>query len=142
MSETTLRAVLDTNLIVSYLLTQGDTLSRIIDHWEQADFVVVISPEMIEELSDVLKRPRLQRYMTADPQALLEIIQNDAEHTAGEIQLSGICRDPKDDMFIACAVEGNAGIIVSGDSDLLDLREYRGIKIMRPVQFVELLDAM
>jgi predicted nucleic acid-binding protein len=36
-----MRAVLDTNLLISYLLTQGETLSRIIDHWEQGHFVYV-----------------------------------------------------------------------------------------------------
>ncbi len=43
-----LRAVLDTNLIVSYLRTQGHTISRIIDHWEKGNFVYIVSPALID----------------------------------------------------------------------------------------------
>lgn len=135
------RAVLDTNLIVSYLLTQGDTLSRIIDHWERGSFVYLISPSMFAELQAVLARPRLQSAMSADPQALLEVVENDATFTAGTLSLAGVSRDPKDDIFLACAVEGNADYIVTGDADLLVLTEHEGIKILRPHDFLEELEA-
>ena len=135
------RAVLDTNLIVSYLLTQGDTLSRIIDHWERGSFVYLISPPMFAELKAVLARPRLQRSMSAYPQALLEVVENDAMFTAGTLSLVGVSRDPKDDIFLACAVEGNADYIVTGDADLLVLEEHEGIKILRPHDFLEELEA-
>jgi hypothetical protein len=137
----TSRAVLDTNLIVSYLLTQGDTLSRIIDHWERGSFVYLISPPMFVELKAVLARPRLQRSMSADPQALLEVVENDAMFTAGTLSLAGVSRDPKDDIFLACAVEGNADYIVTGDADLLVLKEHEGIKILRPHDFLGELEA-
>ncbi len=78
--------------------------------------------------------------MTADPNVLLDIIESDADHIRGELSLSGICRDPKDDKFIACAVDGNADYIVSGDADLLVLAEYRGVRIVQPAEFVEILD--
>ncbi len=55
-----MRVVFDTNIVVSYLLTQGKTLSQIIDHWEQGSFVVLVSPAMLAELKDVLQRPRLR----------------------------------------------------------------------------------
>lgn len=136
-----MRAVLDTNLVVSYLLTQGETIAKIIDHWEQGSFIYLISPTMWDELEAVLERPRLQRYMTADPQALLEVIENDAFFTAGVFSLTAVSRDPKDDIFIACAVEGKADCIVTGDADLMVLNEYEGVKILRPHEFLELLES-
>lgn len=135
------RAVLDTNLIVSYLLTQGDTLSRIIDHWERGSFVYLISSPMFAELKAVLARPRLQSAMSVDPQALLEVVENDATFTAGTLSLAGVSRDPKDDIFLACAVEGHADYIVTGDADLLVLKEHEDIKILRPHDFLEELEA-
>jgi hypothetical protein len=135
-----MRVVLDTNIVVSYLLTQGKTLSRIIDHWEQGSFVVLISPAMLAELKDVLPRPRLRRTMSADPKALLEVLEHDAEQVPGELVLSGVCRDPKDDIFIACAVEGRADVLVSGDDDLLVLDNYQGVQMMSPASFVLLLE--
>ncbi len=132
-----IRAVLDTNLLISYLLTQGDTLSRIMAHWENNRFVYLISPQMLAELTGVINRPRLRRYMSANPLVLLETIESDAEHTAGKLILPNVCRDPKDDIFIACAVEGNAGYFVSGDADLLDLGSYKGVQMIRPWDFLQ-----
>ena len=56
--------------------------------------------------------------------------------------MKGVCRDPKDAIFIACAVEGEADYIVSWDKDLLDLGEYQGIKIVRAEAFVTILDTL
>lgn len=136
-----MRAVLDTNLIVSFLLSRGETISRIIDHWEQDSFIYLISPAMWEELQAVLARPRLKRYMVVDPQPLLDVIENDALFIAGTLVLKGVSRDPKDDIFLACAVEGSADCIVTGDADLLTLDEYEGIKILRPYEFLQMLES-
>lgn len=137
-----IRAVIDTNLLVSYALTRGATLSRLIEHWEKGTFTYLTSPPIIEELKEVLKRPHLQEKMVADPQPLIDVVEADTEQTAGALVLEGVCRDPKDDIFIACAVEGGADYIVTGDKDPLDLSEYEGIKIVRPEEFVAVLDAL
>lgn len=136
-----IRAVLDTNLLISYLLTNGDTISRVIAHWKQAHFVYLQSSQTVDELIDVVNRPRLRRYMKTTPQSLIDLIETDAEYTEGALVLSGACRDPKDDKFIACAVEGNADYIVSGDNDLLDLGVYRNIQIVRVWDFLQILEA-
>ena len=137
-----MRVVLDTNILVSYLLTQGKTLSRIIDHWERGSFVVLISPALLAELKDVLQRPRLRPYMSADPQVLLDVLEHDAHRVPGELILTGVCRDSKDDIFIACAVEGGANFVVSGDEDLLVLDNYQGIRMVSPSTFLQLLDQL
>lgn len=136
-----MRVVLDTNLLVSYLLTQGETMSGIVDAWEQERFVVLASPAMLAELRDVLQRPRLRRKMTADPAALLDLMQRDAVFVPGDVALPGVTRDPKDDKFVACAVEGGADFIVSGDGDLLDMERYEDIEMIRPHQFLQMLSA-
>jgi putative PIN family toxin of toxin-antitoxin system len=89
-----IRAVLDTNLIVSYLLTQGETMSRLIAHWEQGRYVYLVSPQMVAELNEVVNRPRLRQYMRSDPAVLLELIEADAELTPGKLVLKDVCRDP------------------------------------------------
>lgn len=137
-----IRAVIDTNLIVSYLLTQSATLSRLIDHWEQGHFVYVISPALLRELREVVYRPRLRQHMRLDPGILLEVIEVDAEIIPGDLVLSGVCRDPRDDPFIACAVEGQAAYLVTGDHDLLDLGAYEGVTMIRAYDFAQLLDSL
>ena len=90
-----IRAVLDTNLLISYLLTNGDTISRIMTHWEQGHFIYLQSPQLLDELIDVVGRPRLRRYMKTDPQMLIDVIETDAEYTKGELSLPGACGIPK-----------------------------------------------
>lgn len=137
-----IRAVLDTNLLVSYLLTNGDTISRLMMHWEEGHFVFLQSPQMRDELIDVLNRPRLRQYLKADSQILIDLIEADTEFVRGNLALPGACRDPKDDKFIACAIEGNADYIVTGDKDLLDLGFYQHVQIVRAWDFLRLLEAL
>jgi len=66
-----------------------------------------------------------------------------AEFSSGLIQvetpghLSGICRDASDDVIIECAVLAGADLIITGDKDLLAVRQYRGIRIVTPRQFLD-----
>ncbi len=136
-----IRAVLDTNLLVSYLLTNGETTSRIIAHWEANSFVFLQSPSILAELISILNRPKLRPYLKSDPQVMIDLIENDAEFVKGGLMLPGACRDPKDDKFIACAVEGNADYIVTGDKDLLDLGTYEHIQIVTVREFLTLLES-
>lgn len=136
-----LRVVLDTNLLVSYLLTRGKTMTSIVDFWENGGIVVLVSPSIVDELVEVVQRPRLRQHMTVNPQVLIDLIQSDAVYTSDDLALPGASRDPKDDKFLACAVEGGADYIVSGDGDLLALENFRGVAIVRPADFVRLVES-
>lgn len=137
---TPLCVVLDTNLLVSYLLTQGKTITRIIDYWENGDIIVVVSPAIVEELAEVVQRPRLRQHMTVDPQVIINLLLSDAIQTRGDLAFPGASRDPKDDKFLACAVEGEAAYLVSGDEDLLSLKQFRDVLIVSPADFVRLIE--
>lgn len=137
---TPLCVVLDTNLLVGYLLTQGKTITRIIDYWENGDIIVVVSPAIVEELAEVVQRPRLRQHMTVDPQVIINLLLSDAIQTRGDLAFPGASRDPKDDKFLACAVEGEAAYLVSGDEDLLSLKQFRDVLIMSPANFVRLIE--
>lgn len=137
---TPLCVVLDTNLLVSYLLTQDKTITRIIDYWENGDIIVVVSPAIVEELAEVVQQPRLRQHMTVDPQVIINLLLSDAIQTRGDLAFPGASRDPKDDKFLACAVEGEAAYLVSGDEDLLSLKQFRDVLIMSPANFVRLIE--
>ena len=53
--------------------------------------------------------------------------------------LAAVCRDPDDNMVLECALAGHAQYIVSGDKDLLELKEFRGVRIVRAAEFLRLL---
>lgn len=71
---------------------------------------------------------------------MLEALEKDAIRTPDNLELPGVTPDPDDDAVVACAVEGNADVIVSRDAHLLDLRAYQGICIVEPAEFVKELD--
>jgi len=135
-----MRAVMDTNLLVSYLIAHRPPIAEIVDvHLARGDFTLLTAPVLLEELDHVLQYPRLHRYYDAETRvrfvalvaALSEIVDLPDEAPPR------ICRDPADDWVIACAYAGNADLIVSGDRDLLDLRRVGRIPILSARQFLE-----
>jgi putative PIN family toxin of toxin-antitoxin system len=134
------RAVLDVNLSVSWLLTAGPTLSRVMDAWLAERFVYVTSPPILAELQRVIAELAARRTLAADHVAHLERVEKRAELTAGAPVAAGACRDPDDDMFLSCALEGGAEYVVTGDRDLLDMRTFRGVRIVTPLEFLLLLE--
>ena len=138
-----MRIVLDINVYSSFLLTRGETISRIFDAWENNEFTTLTSSQMFDELQRVLKYPHLKaRIKTVEARALLQVVQTDAVLVPGKISKTGVTSDPKDDMVVACAVEGNADYIVSGDPHLLKLQQYENVKIVSPTEFVNILNQL
>jgi putative PIN family toxin of toxin-antitoxin system len=131
------RAVVDTSVLVALLWGHGPVCIRLLELWKRRRFVLVTSPELIRELRAVTERPKMRGHVDeAEARALLCSLELDAAVTAGELALPGATRDPKDDKVLACALEGEAPLVVTLDPDLLTLAEYRGMRIIGPVQFV------
>lgn len=127
-----LRAVLDTNVLVSALLSPNGAPVRLVNAWRAKKFELVVSPAVLEELAEVLQRNRIRRYyehIDEDlPQKYVGGLRRFATVVPGKVQVKGVCPDPDDDKFIAAALEAGADCIVSGDEHLLRLKEYRGGK--------------
>jgi putative PIN family toxin of toxin-antitoxin system len=135
-----LRVVIDTGALVSYVLTRGELMDRVIAAWRAGRFAALSSPQTRGELAAVLARPAIRR-LSADPlDPLIEGYARFTLHVPGVLQLPGACRDPKDNAFVACAVEGEAHYLISGDRDLLDLRRYGEVGIVNPGQFLVALE--
>ena len=137
-----IRAVLDTNLLVSYLLTHRPPIATLIDHHLAGDdFVLVTAPELLAELDRVLAYPKLQRYYTAEDRTrFVALVMALSEGVDLPESIPRICRDPDDDRVLACAVVGKADVIVSGDHDLLSLEQVGGIPILSAAQFLGVLE--
>ena len=131
-----LRVVIDTSSLVSYVLTRGELMRRVIAHWQADAFILLSSPATQAELAGVLARPAIRRLAAAPPDELVQGLERFSELVPGASNLSHACRDPKDDKFLACAVEGKAHYLVSSDRDLLDMRYYQDVAIVSPGQFL------
>ncbi len=117
-----LRVVLDVNVLVSGALGRPSPPTRILDEWYAGAFEVLVSPRLLEELRDVLARPKIEQDVSPQKRlaflARLEdfgILVDDPALT--ERLVPG---DPDDDYLVALAREGRAQVIVSGDTDLLE----------------------
>jgi len=107
-------------------------MRRIIAHWRANRYVLLSSPQTRAELAAVLARPQIRRLAMAPLDDLARGIERYTWHVPGALDLSGVCRDPKDDKFLACAVEGDAHYLVSSDNDLLHMRSFQGVVIHNP----------
>ncbi len=135
-----LRVVIDTSSLVSYVLTRGDIMRRVIAHWRANHYVLLSCPQTRAELAAVLARPEITRLATAPLDDLVQGIERYTWHVPGALGLPGACRDPKDDKFLACAVEGEAHYLVSSDNHLLQMRSFQGVVIHNPGQFLLALE--
>lgn len=139
-----MRAVFDTNLLVSYLLVHRPPLATLVDEYlAQENFTLVTAPELLAELERVLRYPRLQRYYDA-PQRdrFVALVAALSEVVELPTNIPAISRDPDDDREIACAVVGRADFIVSGDKDLLTLKQVGRIPILTAAEFLERLQSI
>lgn len=135
------RAVFDSNVLISALANRGGGLSHeLIALARDGQFELVLSTAIIlETWRKLLTGEHLRAaYGYSDDRALrfCRGLHRIANTTLRSTQpLSGIARDPNDDMILACAVDGGADTIVSRDKDLLALGAYRQIAIITPEVF-------
>jgi hypothetical protein len=105
-------------------------------------FELVVSLPIIEEIRRVLNYPRLSKLHKKSPKEIdqfLEELELLSYLAPGQLSLSVVKSDPTDDKYIAAAIEGEAQFIVTGDSHLLKIREYRGVFIVTAREFMEAL---
>jgi putative PIN family toxin of toxin-antitoxin system len=137
-----MRFVLDTNIIVSAFLVALGAPARIVAAWRAGDFEVVVSRVLLAEYEEVRNYERIRRRHHMTPQQITAEVQ-DIERFAILVEPEAvpavIAADPDDDQVLACAAAGQADYIVSGDPHLLNLREYRGIRILSPAALAALL---
>lgn len=133
-----LHIVIDTSTLVSFALTAGDITRQIIDAWRREEFTVLTTPDTRAELRRVLQKPQIVARSRQSLTWLADDIDRLALHVPGTLAVKA-CRDPNDDQFLACAVEGGAAYIVSSDRDLLTIREYEGVCIINPGEFLIVL---
>ncbi len=135
-----IRAVLDANVFVSGILTEG-VPRRILRAWRAEQFHLVLSSAILREIGRVLRYPKIVRrhkWSEKEIRVFLESLEALALLTPGELHLEVIATDPDDDRYLECAVEGEAVCVVTGDRHLLDLAAYRGVEILSPREFGEL----
>jgi putative PIN family toxin of toxin-antitoxin system len=129
--------VIDANVFVSAAIQRGAS-HRIIESWLSgaADFEVVMSPELLGEIREVLTtRPRLRKWISLETATLfVNTIETIVDLVDDPYEVQRETRDPNDDYLIALARTHEADVIVSGDKDLLEW-EPQSPPVVTPAQF-------
>ena len=128
-----MKAVFDTNVLIAAFLTEGLCSGLLIRARKQA-FNLVLCDDIIREFEGILiKKFKLTSTDISEISAIVSEAASEILHKLGPIP--NICRDPNDDMIIACAIDGAADYIVTGDEDLLILKRYKDIVVINPRNF-------
>ena len=138
-----MRAVVDTNILVRAVIKPSGTVGPVLLRLRQGSYTLLYAQSLLEELIDVLNRPRIReiyRLTEQDIQTVVGLILLRGEPVTPTEQIA-VCRDPKDDKFLEVAVAGEADVIVSGDQDLLVLHPFVGIPILPAAAFLQMLDS-
>ncbi len=134
-----MRVVLDTNQHVSAIIRPNGHPAQIVKLWRIGLIELAISPFILKEFEAVVHRPRIQEKYNlsdADITEYLEVLKTFAVIVPGTITVNAVPDDPDDDIIIACAIEAEADMIISGDQHLLSLGSYQGVPIIKAVEFL------
>jgi uncharacterized protein len=130
-----MRIVVDTNVFISAVFFVGVPY-QILDAWRRDLVQIVISPPILNEYRRV--GGQLARECPAiEIKPWLELLAAAAVAVDPRAIPEPVCRDSDDDKFLACAIAGNAKVVVTGDKALLETSGYAGIKVLTPRDFVE-----
>ena len=134
-----LRAVMDTNVLVSGVLWRGVPFELL--RWAEKDSLVIYtSLEILAEIHRVLHYPKFQQYIDnqqVSPGELFAKIVSLCTIIQADQVVKGVCSDADDEKFLSCALAANAKSLISGDKHLLDLKQYQSVRILTARKFYE-----
>ena len=132
-----IRIVIDTNLFISLLI--GKRVSVLKNILTSPLFTLVVSEFLIEEIREVTKRPKLIRYFNlSEVDALLDYL-NEISESFELHEITPRCRDPKDDYLLELAIVSKAEFLLTGDADLLEMKQVEMCRILTVSDFLLLL---
>ena len=136
-----MRVILDTNVLVSALLTPDGVPARLLDAWFEGRFELLTSESQLEELRQVTRHPRVRRFV--EPAAAGSLV-NDLRHFAevlSDLPRVEVSADPGDNFLLAMAEAGKADYLATGDKrDVLALKRHGPTRIVTAKRLLELLE--
>ena len=129
------RIVLDTNLWISFLISQDFAKLDTLIFSNQC--ILIFSEELLQEFLTVAKRPKFRRFFSQnDIEELIETIEEYAEFINVNTEVT-VCRDPKDNFLLSLSQEGQVDYLLTGDKDLLALKTFGSTTILTISDFLK-----
>ncbi len=137
-----LKLVLDTNIIISAFLFEGNE-AKLLRKIENNEALIFVNNEILKEIKDVIYRYEfkylLDRAGRTAEQVFSKIVALSHLVVGPKLKEIIIKVDPSDDKFLECAINTKADYIVSGDKHLLNLKKFKSIKIVRTTDILKML---
>ena len=132
-----MNAVVDTNILIRALIKPRGTVGPVITRLRNGDYTLVYSTPLLDELIEKLALPRIRhkyRLGVNEIEALVALIALRGALVTPSRRVK-VCRDPDDDMVIEAALAGMAEYVVTGDKDLLTLKEFESVRFLTRARF-------
>jgi len=134
-----MRLILDTNILISALLSPLGAPAQLLDAWERKRFTLVACNALIAELRDVAGRPFFRARLRASVAELLAAGLRDFSCFCRDLPSGSVAPDPKDSFLLALAEASQSEFLVTGDKELLSLKQHRSTQIVTPAAMIEIL---
>lgn len=134
-----MRVILDTNVLISGLLSPLGPPAKLLDAWERKSFDLVTCDALIEEFRDVASRPFFHDRLRASTVELLARGLEDFSLFYEDPPPGPVAPDPKDSYLLALVEVSEAEFLVTGDKELQSLKRHKSARIVSPVEMVQLL---
>lgn len=135
-----MRVVIDTNVLVSALLSSRSLPTHLVELWRRGLFTLLTSDEQFEELRRVTRYPKIRARLSP---AIAGRLVNELRSVAtilDDLPVVTVCRDPWDNYLLGIVEAGSANVLITGDkADLLSLERHAGARIVTVRQFLELI---
>ena len=136
-----IRVVMDTNIIVSSLLIREGNPALIFKMFLWGEIENAITTEILAEVKEVFSRQKITKRMSlVKREFILNSLEEFSKKITPGLKLEEIKEDPDDNKILECAVAAAVEYIISGDDHLLKKKEFRGIKIVSPAEFLKLME--
>ena len=135
-----MKIVVDTNIFISAYIYGGDVRGITTRYAKKSD-ALFITDEIMNEVKNVFGRPKFGLSKEQFDYVITDIEKHGNKVTVlPQHQIGAVCRDPKDIKYLECAVAAKADCIITGDLDLLVLKEYNGIKILTAKEYLDIVN--
>lgn len=136
-----IRATLDVNVLVSGFPASSGSPAELLERWLRREFELILSEHILIEASEAWEKPYWAARYTADQvHNTVALLRERARLVVPAPTVRGVAEDEEDDLVLATAIAGDAGVLVTGDRYLQALGQYQNVAILSPRQFLEVLE--
>lgn len=135
-----IRVVLDANTLASGAITTTGTLASIIDAWRNGKYRLIVSEPILVELERTLQKPYFRKRLTNEQSSrFIMLLRKRTTISPIRTSVRGVATHPEDDLILATAASAKAAYLVTGDTKLVKLGTYSGVRILSPRAFLDIL---